>query len=149
MRFDGFLYTVTAKVLFTKEELDIMIRLALDHYDNTCQAAAKPRNDNDIRSTGMLVIWKWDYEDENCGPTPREVTPQQLGLLLKILEGRAFLKEEDLFDKASGLSDTIRNLLRNISARWKELNEPETVQEHLDAGIPVMTAQQKPRTHDT
>jgi hypothetical protein len=127
MKSDGFSYVVRAELLFTEEEIDIMSRLALDHYDFTCRLAAKPRTTDDIRSTnGMLVIMKWKYEDKEIAPTPSTFGSGPLNLLMKILEGRAFIRNDDeLFDKAEKLFMDIKETFHQLQARMQELNYPK------------------------
>lgn len=130
MKFDGFSYKVSVEILFTEEEVDVMAVLAIDHYDRTCRLAAMPRDPRVLHSTnGMLNILKSKLQDARTmefEPTPSSFTGEELNLLLKILEGRGFIRNNDkLFDKANKLNRDMFRAFKDLNDKMEELNRPE------------------------
>jgi len=86
MRQDGFSYIVRAEVIFTPEEVALLIQLSQAHYDRTCRRLSEDR--------GLLVGLKNVFTEDDDEPVPWSLAGRELDLLCKVLEGVNYLDGE-------------------------------------------------------
>lgn len=73
----------------TAEQLDVLEKLANEHYDARCRATAQPGNRNDPTS-GLLNGWRLSLEHG----WQIDATETELDILQKVLEGPIYKNEK-------------------------------------------------------
>jgi hypothetical protein len=126
MELKEFEYHVTAHIAISQEETDLLIEVALTHYDNKCQQAVLPG------PGAFLNGWKHRLGFVGEGPNTVPVTFRELDTCMKILEMAhfRFTGQGQKQELASKLSGEVWCLLQKINDEYKRVNsvnpDPQT-----------------------
>lgn len=111
MRQDGFSYVVRAEVIFTPEEVALLIRLSQAHYDSTCRYLSGDR--------GLLVGLKNVFTEDDDDPVPWSLAGRDLDILCKVLEGVDSLKG-DQRDAGIQLRAKMAIVLNRVNEEYRQ-----------------------------
>lgn len=114
-----FEYHVSARVLWTRTEVDVLMLLTKMHYDFACQELGRS---GPIGSASNQLTWEPLPGKEPAQEVEVTLTSRTVNLICKLLEMSNY---PGIPAEAKALDDAMTKLFKEMDAKFRELN-PET-----------------------